>query len=355
MNARERVLAILNREPVDRIPVDIWYTQEIAQVLKRHFGVDDDLALWRALGVDKIVWVGPAYVGHAEEEAGGQRTQWGTPLQSVVAGEATYVEIGTPPLTGYDTAASLEDYPYWPQPNDFDYDGATELAKSVSGEFSTLGPWVSFFEVYCHMRGLEQSLLDLVTAAELVNTALDRIEMCQTEMMRRYFDRAAAYVDLVFVSDDMGGQENLLLSLDMWDRFFKDRLRRWCDLIHSYGLKVFYHSDGAIGALIPRLIECGVDVLNPIQHACAGMDMIELKQRYGDRLIFHGAVDNQFVLSRGSVEQVREETRACLRSLGAGRQGYICCSCHNVQPGTPLENILAMIETAKNDSGDPYA
>ena len=121
------------------------------------------------------------------------------------------------------------------------------------------------------------------------------------------------------------------------------------DLIHSYGLKVFFHTDGAVEPLLPRLIEAGIDVLNPIQHACPGMDCAALRTRYGDRLIFHGGVDNQRVLPFGTPDDVRAETRACMRTLGLGRQGYIVCSCHNVQAGTPLENVLAMVDTVKQE------
>jgi len=75
--------------------------------------------------------------------------------------------------------------------------------------------------------------------------------------------------------------------------------------------------------------------------------MAELKKEFGARVIFHGGVDNQFALPRGTVDDVRRETRDCLATLGAGREGFICCSCHNVQAGTPLENIFAMIETVQ--------
>ena len=88
-----------------------------------------------------------------------------------------------------------------------------------------------------------------------------------------------------------------------------------------------------------------MDVLNPIQHACPGMDRAELKREFGARVIFHGGVDNQFVLPRGTPDEVRAEVEECLRTLGAGREGFICCSCHNTQAGTPVENILAMVET----------
>ena len=73
--------------------------------------------------------------------------------------------------------------------------------------------------------------------------------------------------------------------------------------------------------------------------------MAELKKEFGHRVIFHGGVDNQSVLPRGTVDQVRAEVKDCLRTLGAERTGFICCSCHNVQAGTPLENIFAMVET----------
>jgi uroporphyrinogen decarboxylase len=123
---------------------------------------------------------------------------------------------------------------------------------------------------------------------------------------------------------------------------------RWCDLIHRWGLKVFYHTDGAARPLLRPIIDCGIDVLNPIQHACPGMDMAELKKEFGSQVIFHGGIDNQSALPFGTPQQVREETQRCLDTLGAGREGFICCSCHNVQAGTPLENILAMIETVQS-------
>ena len=115
-------------------------------------------------------------------------------------------------------------------------------------------------------------------------------------------------------------------------------------LIHSFGKKVFYHTDGASEALIQPLIDCGIDVLNPIQHACPGMETARLKKKYGNRVIFHGGVDNQRVLPFGSPDDVRAEVRMLLATLGGGKEGFICCSCHNVQAGTPLENVLAMID-----------
>lgn len=353
MTPRQRVLAVLNRQPVDRLPVDIWHTDEILQMLTERYRAKNDLDLYKQMEIDKIVWVFPIYNAPNQEGSTGSlhfgdatRSMWGTPLRAVQAGEALYHEFAAAPLAEYETPDSLDSYPFWPDPDCFDYEQMTGLARRAATDFAVIGPWVSFFEIYCQMRGLETALMDVVTNPDLVEAALDRIEACQTAMMRRFLDDAAEWIDLVFISDDMGCQNSLLMSLEAWDHFFKDRLARWCDLIHGYGLKVFFHSDGAVEPLIPRLIDCGIDVLNPIQHACPGMEMGELKRKYGRHVIFHGGIDNQQVLPRGTPEDVRAETRRCIKTLGASGEGYIVCSCHNIQPGTPMENILAMLQIA---------
>jgi uroporphyrinogen decarboxylase len=330
-------------------------------MLRQHCGVADDLAMYRSLGLDKIVWVFMDYLEASGERAGGQsgagaedggsRTMWGVPLKDVEAGAAHYAEFSSAPLANYNTPESLDDYPWWPSVERFDYDGAVARAHEAAREFAVIGPWVSLFEIYCQLRGLEQSLMDLVEAPQLVEAILDRVESIQSEMMRRFFAQAGKSVDLVFISDDIAGQKTLLMSPKLWKRHLEPRLRRWCELIHAHGLRVFYHTDGAARRLVGPILDCGVDVLNPIQHVCPGMDREELKREFGQRVIFHGGVDNQFALPRGTAEDVRREVRRCLETLGAGREGFICCSCHNVQAGTPIENILAMIETVRSTSG----
>ena len=355
MTPRERILAVLNRQPVDRLPVDLWHTPEIAAALRHHFNVTDDFAMWRALGLDKIVWNFIDYRDDAGERAGGQsgagaesggsRTMWGVPLKEVQAGESHYAEFGSAPLADFNTPAALDQYPWWPKVERFDYDAAVALAQKVSPDYAVIGPWVSCYEIYCQLRGLEQSMMDLIENPELVEAILDRVEGIQTGMMIEFFARAQGHLDLVFISDDIAGQKSLLMSPRLWQTHLQPRLKRWCDLIHAHGLRVFYHTDGAARALIKPILDCGVDVLNPIQHACPGMALAELKKEFGNCVIFHGGVDNQTILPRGTAEQVRAEVLDCLRTLGAGGAGYICASCHNVQAGTPLENILAMVET----------
>jgi uroporphyrinogen decarboxylase len=352
MTPKERVTAILNRQPVDRLPVDIWYTPEIQRDLIAHTGANSEMEMWTALGLDKIAIIAVGYTfgsGTSKNVVGTpaseNRTMWGVPLREIKSGSASYNEILTPPMEDMEEVEELDDYPYWPDPDKFDYTAAVESTKAASQKFCTIGPWVSFYEIYCQLRGLEQAMIDLAMEPEFVEACLDRIEAIQTKMMKRYFDQAAPYLDLVFISDDIGGQNGLLFSPAMWQQHLQPRMKRWCDLVHSYGMKVLYHSDGGLEPLIQPLIDCGIDVLNPIQHICPGMDTAHLKQKFGEQVLFHGGIDTQKALPFGTPEDVRKETRHCMDTLGSDGAGYIVASCHNVQAGTPMENILAMIET----------
>jgi uroporphyrinogen decarboxylase len=348
MNPRQRVLATLRREPTDRPPVDLWYTAEVYADLQRHTGGATDIAVWDALGLDKIAWVNPTYTGALRPLAEGASmvTAWGCLMRAIRSGLAEYHEYMRPPLADMEDPAELEDYPWWPDPAAYDWAAYRAMTAQYNQRFATIGPWISLFEIYSGMRGLEQSMLDVYENPEFLDAALDRIESIQGAMIDAALADPAARPDMVFVSDDMGSQNGLLISPASWDAHLGPRLARWCQRIHAGGARVFYHSDGAIFPLIPRLIQAGIDILNPIQHRCPGMDAAGLRKAFGDRLIFHGGVDTQEVLPRGTPDDVRRETSTLLETLGAGG-GYICCSCHNIQAGTPVENILALVETAR--------
>jgi len=347
MTSRDRILATLNRETTDRLPVDLWHTPEIGVLLREYCDVDNNLEAYKSLDLDKIVWVSPSYQVTHQEDGEFLRNLWGVPIAKTQAGEAVYDEYAGAPMDYIDSPSQLDNYPYWPDPDQYDYISANDQAKDASNHFAVIGPWVSLFEIYCMLRGLEQSMIDLAMMPELVEATLDRIESIQSKMMRNLFEKSKQYYDLCFVSDDIAGQQSLLMSPDMWAEHLQPRLVRWCDLIHSYEIKVLYHTDGAAEPLIGDLIDCGIDVLNPIQHACSGMEPDALATKYGDRVIFHGGVDNQAVLPHGTPDDVREEVLMLNSKLRQDGQGYICCSCHNVQAGTPIENVIAMIEQAQ--------
>ncbi|NLP09141.1 hypothetical protein GX408_01965, partial [bacterium] len=132
MTSKERVRAVLNRRPVDRFPVDLWHTPEVAALLKRHFGVADDFSMWKSLGLDKLVWdfidyhadegnAAGAQVGAGAEDKGAVRTTWGVALRTVQAGAAQYDEVAEPPLRSFTEIIQMDEYPFWPDPERFDY------------------------------------------------------------------------------------------------------------------------------------------------------------------------------------------------------------------------------------------
>ena len=336
MNTHERILATLDRRTVDRTPVDVWLTPEVLASLSTLVGEPDEYELYRKLGVDKIAWV---FLGYGSEKNDPGVVQeinpWGVPTVKVKSGSATYYEHGKPPLGEMTSPDEIDNHLLWPDPERFDYAAAKALAERARKfEFATIGPWLSHFEIYCTMRGMENALMDTIAEPEFLNAALDRIDAIQTAMLDRYLRELGDRIDLVFFSDDMGTQESQLISVASWQEYIQPRLTKWCDLVHSYGKKVLFHTDGAARDFVPHLIESGVDVLNPIQHV-------------GNKVIFHGGVENQYVLPHGTTDDVRKEVITCLETLGAGG-GYILSSCHNVQAGTPPENVVAMIETAQN-------
>jgi uroporphyrinogen decarboxylase len=287
--------------------VDLWVTPEVLQSLRDHTGEGDELAVYHQLGLDKIAWVFPGYgSGRFDPNEGNGQTMWGVPTRMTKAGLATYQEFGTPPLGDFEEAAELADYALWPDPGNFDYAGAKAWAERArSFNFATIGPRISHFEIYCQMRGLENALMDIAADPDFLDATLDRIDGIQTAMLERFLT-------------EMG------------------------DLIDRHGKKVLYHTDGAVRLQLPGIIGCGIDIFNPIQHICPSMDRDALQRDFGSQVIFHGGVDNQKILPFGTPDDVRKKTRTCLETLGRDG-GFICCSCHNVQAGVPVENILAMI------------
>ena len=147
-----------------------------------------------------------------------------------------------------------------------------------------------------------------------------------------------------YVAEDFGSQENLLFSPRVIRDIFVPRMKRMIDLVHEAGAYVFFHSDGAIREIIPDMIAAGIDVLNPLQWRCTGMDRAGLKRDFGGQVVLHGGVDNQHTLAFGSVEDVRQEVIDNIRILGAGG-GYFLAPCHNIQAVSPVENIVALYQT----------
>jgi uroporphyrinogen-III decarboxylase len=152
---------------------------------------------------------------------------------------------------------------------------------------------------------------------------------------------------MIWIGDDIGTQNQMLISPKMWREFLKPRMANFIAEIKSINsdLKVAYHTDGKIDPIIPELIEIGLDVLNPIQPA--SMDPSQIKKNFGDRLCFWGTIDEQHTLPFGNPSDVEAEVRHRLKTVGKDG-GLILAPTHHVQLDTPLENFWAMVNTITN-------
>ncbi len=344
LTPRERVLFTLRRLPVDRTPGDIWCTPEVMASLLHHFGTNDAFAVYDALGVDKLLWVEAPWKKQPRVEGGVTFTPWGNGFRPVGNRAGSYEETVFYPLQGVEDPKRAAEHE-WPSPDDFDYEALQESCRRGARWVRMLS-FISLFEIYCKLKPMNEALMDLLVNPDLAHVIFDRV----FRFMKAYIERSAKacgdLLDIVGLSDDMGMQDRPLVSMEVWAEYFRDPYRELFDLTHSLGLHAFYHSDGAAYEALEAVTRLGADIINPIQYTCPGMQRERLKRTLGHRVVFHGAVENQRVIPFGTPGDVAREVREDIRILGAGG-GYICAPCHNIQAGTPLENILALYRTVR--------
>mgnify|MGYP000888031076 FL=1 len=344
MTPRERWQAVLARQQPDRTPMDYWTTPEAHQRLKAHLGVSGDLELFERLHIDRPASAGPRYVGPPlapDEDIFGVR------YRDVSYGLGSYREAVTHPLAAYTSVEEIEANYRWPSPSWWAYDRvAAEMAPWR--DYPIAGGGSEPFLTYKNLRGDEQAFVDLAMHPEIVHHCLDRLFDLAYINTARILEAIPGQVTYCYVAEDMGSQTGLLFSPRHIRTFLIPRMKRMIDLAHSAGAYVFYHSDGAVRAILPDMIAAGIDILNPIQWRCTGMERVPLKRDFGQQVVLHGGVDNQYTLAFGSVQEVRDEVIENLRSLGAGG-GYILAPCHNIQPISPPENIIALYEAGYHE------
>ncbi|PIV57152.1 uroporphyrinogen-III decarboxylase-like protein [Candidatus Desantisbacteria bacterium CG_4_10_14_0_8_um_filter_48_22] len=339
MTPKERMLAVLKRQKVDRVPMNYSATAEAHEKLKKYMGCDDN-ALLDKLHIDRIAGVGPKYTGPPVPE--GMDT-FGCRHKNISYGTGVYNECIFNPLAQYQTLDEMKKNYKWPSPDWYDY---SEIPGQIKGmdDYPIQGGGSEPFLIYKNLRGQEQAFLDLILNPDIVHYCLDQLFGLAYQNTLRIFEAIPGKVMISYVAEDLGGQQDLMYSPQHIREFMLPWMKKMMDLVHQAGAFVFHHTDGAARKIIPDLIEAGIDVLNPVQWRCKGMEREGLKKDFGDKLIFHGGVDNQYTLAFGSVEEVRQEVIDNIRILGKGG-GYILAPCHAIQAVSPPENVIAMYET----------
>lgn len=339
MTPRERWLAVIQRRKPDRVPMDYWGTEEASALLRKRLGcrtIDQALA---KLHVDYVVKLKPEYRGPRLA----RRTDvFGCRYNSMDYGSGAYDECIYSPLAGLDSVEEIERHYRWPNPDWWDYSG---MPGQIRGRemYPIRGGGSEPFLTYKYLRGQEQAFIDMLEHPDIVHYCLGKLFDLAYENTVRIYDRIPGKVMMSYVAEDMGGQSDLMISPAHIREFLLPGMKRVIDLAHGAGVYVFHHNDGNVRRIVPDMVAAGIDLLNPIQWWNTGLDRAELKREFGDRLVFHGAMDNQNTLPFGSREEVIREVRENMEILGQGG-GYILAPCHNIQSITPVENIIAMYE-----------
>lgn len=373
MTHRERVLATLRHEEPDRIPFDLGSSLvtgitknayiALAHILSEETGeivLCDTIQqlpylssnIIERLGVD-IMGLIPNFARkspslHDNGDCYSFMDEWSVKWEMPKG--TLYFNIVESPFFGGISKGAIEDFS-WPDPADEDLFAGleAEAAGYYADGYAIMLENISagMFEMCCRVRGTEQFMMDLVMDPDTACFLMDKF----VELKIGYYEAAAKkvgrYIQFIREVDDIAGQESLLMSPGMYRELIKPRHKMLFDAqkrLFSDDFFVFFHSDGAIFDIIPDMIECGIDCLNPVQLTARGMDANKLKSEYGKDLCFWGAgVDTQGVLPKGSVEDVKKNVAERIKAFSPGG-GFIFGAVHNIQDDVPAENMVAMLE-----------
>ncbi len=211
-----------------------------------------------------------------------------------------------------------------------------------------LGFGGNLFEWLTFLRRIDNALMDLVIDRPGVEALLDRLVEMHLANLDKVFAAVGDTVQLIQMGDDLGTEHGPFFDPKLYREVFKPRHKVLFDHIHkNSNIKVFLHSCGSLYAILPDLIEAGVDVLNPAQISAANMEPERLKREFGDAVAFWGGgCDTQTILPRGTPEQVYDHVKATVDVWAPGG-GYVFCQVHNVLADVPPANVEAMYKAVR--------
>lgn len=342
MTHRERVLRCLNHQAADRVPLSGSFRPEVWTKLREHFGTDDTNLINEELGMD-FRGVGMRASQEFLERSGGSNTihyedgsyedEWGVRQINI----GPYMKYIYQPLAD---ESKLETYKFPSLEGRFE--GVKERAEQLKQNYVVSAGTGTFFTSSWQLRGLEAFLVDIAMESPFMLKLLDRMLEYKLEIVSQY---AQAGVDIISIGGDIAMHTRLFMEPDLWRKHFKWRDARLIEEARKHGVQHFYfHTDGNLMEVMEDLIEIGFNIINPIQPEC--MDPYEVKEKFGDRITLDGTISSQHTLPFGTVEDVRNEVRERIERCGKNG-GLIIAPNNVVQFDVPLENLLAVYETAK--------
>ena len=364
MTHRERFHAVANHRQADRTIYDLCGSPQTVvdypatrDRLARLLGIAGekqgpfciDERVLDALDIDTRLVGGmptPA-TSHCRRENGVSYDSWGIGSRPVNG----HMEICHNPLkdAGMDEVMAYE----FPDPANVDMhqvrlwsEQAEHLHNRTDYAVIAEHPVLGVFELGCWMFGFDDYLYRLAAEPEVVHAFSDRVLAYQKEIIRKYYGALGRWIDCTTSGDDFGMQAGPFMSTAMFDEMIKPYLKERIAYTKQF-TDAFYkhHTCGSVHNFIPSLIDCGVDILNPIQPGAYRMEPERLKADFGGKIAFWGGIDTQHLLPQGTARQVKDEVKQVLSIFGDS--GYILSPAHTIQSDVPAENVIAIYDGAK--------
>jgi uroporphyrinogen decarboxylase len=372
LTPRQNFKAAMDRTGPEWVPLDMG--KHIGSIHKKHYDalapllpglelkngalildrmaqtVVPDEALLRHFNVD-FRWLVPHWVQVTErDDVDGYVDMWGVPYKGA---DGDHYAVDGAPLKHAETIADIEAH-HWPDPEDpAQFAGLGARARDlfentgyvIGADAIKAGPLMSCLQI----RGYEQFFIDMVINPEFSDALMTKVTDLLCRMWTRFMDEVGPYVQIAYVTDDLGTQTSLLLS----PKLYRKRVKPFHAQLHQHikscaDVRLMMHTDGAVLPLIDDLIETGADILNPVQTSTAGMgDTAALKAKFGDRIVFHGAMDVQQMMPNATLAELRWEIARRMADLGRDG-GYIIAPCHNIGHDIPPETTLAFFAMVRD-------
>lgn len=342
MTGKERFYAAADRQPVDRPPV--WMSAPVGPELDhicRYYGVKDWHELQVKVGDDVYAFDIPYDSGYATSIAAA--FDWYMNGSNVDPEHRTLTADGC-----FKDAEEIEDLDFfdWPDPEKYiDLEEVKRRCAAAPKDRAVLAQvWSAHFQDACASFGMETALMNMVANPEIYQAVDDKIVNFYLRANELILEATKGMLDAIIIANDFGTQRGLMISRDMIHKYVMPGSKKLIDQAHSYGVKVIYHSCGAVFDAMSELIEAGADFIHPLQATAAGMDPRRIKAAYGDKVSFCGGVDIQELLPNGTPEQVRAKVRELREIFPTGL--IISPSQGVILDDVPPENIAAMLDEA---------
>ena len=360
MNSKERAKRALLREGLpDRVPLQFDLCRSLCDAFGEKYSVPvhyttsyyedvtyrisaNDLRI--AMGSDCVV-VGaslPRGYSHPVDENGYIINEFGMVMRQ----GPIYMEVIKYPMAHVKTAKDVEEFKFPDPLAEGRYDDAEKYIKKYKDEYFIIGDMeLTMYDMMQQLVGTEKLLMDMAMGSEYVEPLMDKTRTFALAVGKKLVSMG---VDGVWTGDDFGAQNGMIISPKMWRNYFKERYRQVYAELKAVNpdVIIMQHCDGAVAPILGDWIDVGMEVFNPVQPNVPGHEPQELKSKFGDRMSFWGAIDQQELLPKGSAEEIHADVEQKIKILGEGG-GYMCAPAHIIQSDTSMENVEIFIDAVK--------